>query len=571
MTNILDSLPSELFRSILKYLSPEDAIALSQTCRRMHQVVQDEHIWQEFYLKRYKYFQQSIHYSVDEYLPNSALKPHSLPLNDCTWQDTFRQRAIQDQHIRKLFNEILIDRSCRTQNASYLSSTYGLLCFDVLKTYFPSENSSQSIESRRFTREYYSFEIARLISRDIGLNLLNDIKQQTHNLSSTYGKALINGLYAIQCFHPHGLFLNLNSLDQIAQQIVTDDYFQQANLREKCQLILSKMKLEQFLPAINGTEYYDLENSFLYSTFHGKPTIPLTLVAVFCAIADQCGLKARPVGFPGEVMAQVDSSTDSNQHGLIVSVFDNKITSLEEINERLSHVLDEPLTYPLPMTSIRELVIRSARNILNSITRHSTSSLDSYGLYATVAVMKILDDTALPFTFDSMINILKEQFQFDTKLFEMFLSNSIINEQNSNAIQIKPRRQNAPQFSIGQIFQHRQYHYWAVISGWDYICAATPIWQVRMGVANLLRGASQPFYYTLASDQSKRYVPEDNIDVLAFDSIENQEEKYSIIEKLCTADEIGKYFDRIDLINGKFRANSELCQEYPDDCVPILL
>ncbi|CAF4554378.1 unnamed protein product, partial [Rotaria magnacalcarata] len=53
------------------------------------------------------------------------------------------------------------------------------------------------------------------------------------------------------------------------------------------------MKKENFLPASASNEYYDLENSFLFSTFNGKPTIPITLVSIFCALADECGLVAR--------------------------------------------------------------------------------------------------------------------------------------------------------------------------------------------------------------------------------------------------------------------------------------
>jgi F-box protein 21 len=434
---------------------------------------------------------------------------------------------------------------------------------------------SPSLDSRNLTREYYSLEIARLISREIGLNLLNDIKIRRE--IPTKGKALINALFIIQCFHPYGIFLSLNRLHLIAQQLLNNSIFSTANINEKCQIIMSTMKKEQFMPANGGSEYYDLENSFLSSTFNGKPTIPLTLVSIFCALAEECGLLARPLGFPGEVMAQVENPSE-NSNPLIISVFDSKILTLDEINERLVDVLDEPLTHSLPMTTITELLIRSARNMINSITRYSTSSLNSYGLYAAVSILKILGGGALPFAFDSMMSVLKEHFSMDMHFFQILSSSSTTtvnndlhqiqnSDSNLSPIEEKRRIDSSPKFYVGQIFQHQQYNYWGVIYGWDLTCMASPIWQVRMGITNLTRGSSQPFYHILANDSSRRYVAEDNINIEAFNSIENDEEKYSIIQKLCTTDDIGRHFERVDIINTKFIPNIELRNEYPDDFV----
>lgn len=431
--------------------------------------------------------------------------------------------------------------------------------------------STQSLisSSRNLTREYYSLEIFRLISREIGLILLHDIKTRRDN--SSQGKALLNALFIIQCFHPSGILLSLNRLHLIGQKLLQYSKFITANLNEKCKIIMSTMRVEQFIPANGGSEYYDVENSFLYSTFNGKPTIPLTLVSIFCALAEECGLTCRPVGFPGEVMAQVDDPSNTSVP-LIISVFDSKVLSLTEINERLTDVLDEPLMHPLPITSIVELIIRSARNMINSITRYSTSSLSSYGLYAAVAILKILGGGVLPFAFDSMMSVLKEHFIMDIHFFQMLSSSSLTatnDNLNSNLpiVDEKRRIDLSPKFYIGQIFQHQQYQYWGIICGWDTTCMASPLWQVRMGIANLKRGASQAFYHILANDSSRRYVAEDNINILAFNSIETEEEKYSIIEKLCATDDIGKYFERVDMINAKFIPNVELKNEYPDDFV----
>ncbi|CAF1182595.1 unnamed protein product [Adineta ricciae] len=573
----LDTLPPELFRYILAYLSPEAASALAQTCRKMNAITHDDKIWQQYFFQRFTYVVRKIDYSNEEYLSSIAQKPFKLP-DGYTWQDCFIERSFQDKHIRSLLNEIISTRKHRIHNANLISSTYGLLALDAFKHYFPpSPHASKSIslDSRNLTREYYSLEIARLISRQAGLALLNDMK--TRQNIPTEGKALLNALFIIQCFHPDGILLQLTRLHAIGKRLVDDPMFSTLNLTEKCQLILTTMKNESFLPANGSTEYYDISNSFLFSTFHGKPTIPLTLVSIFCALAEECDLIARPLGLPGEVMAQVYQTSASNDTPsvLIISVFDGKIMTLDEINDRLADFLDEPLTHPLPVTSILELISRSARNMINSITQYPTSSLNSYGLYAAVCVLKRLGAGALPFTFDSMMHVLKEHFPMDIHLFDILASPlgtnaddlQRIQEQDANPpiVELKRREDPSPKYFIGQIFQHLQYNYWGVICGWDSSCMASPVWQIRMGISNLTRGATQPFYHILADDSSRRYVAEDNIDTLAFTCIENEENKLAIFRRLCAADSIGKQFERLDMANAKFIPNLELREEYPDD------
>lgn len=453
------------------------------------------------------------------------------------------------------------------------------MAFDVLKNDFPpstnaSSNSSIHISKRNLTREYYSLDIARLISRNIGLHLLSDIK--TRREIPEEGKALLNGLFIIQCFHPRGIFLSLNPIHLIGVRLANDPTFSTLDLNQKCQLIISTMRTEKFLSTNGGNEYYDLENSFLYSAFNGKPTIPLTLVSIFCALAEECGLVARPVGLPGEVMAQVESPFD-NSMPLIISVFQGKVMSLNEINEHLADVINKPLTYPLPKTPIIDLIIRSARNIINSVTRYTTSSLNSYGLYAAVSILKVLGGGALPFSFDSMMNILKEHFPTDLYFFEILSSsNTTINDdlqqiriQDANPLPIEENRRTdvTPKYFVGQIIKHGQLNYWGVICGWDLVCMASTLWQVRMGIPNLLHGASQPFYHILADDSSRRYVAEENIHASALSSLENEQEKCSIVENLCSVDGIGKHFETIDVHKSIFIPNSELRQEYPDDFI----
>ena len=248
--------------------------------------------------------------------------------------------------------------------------------------------------------------------------------------------------------------------------------------------------------------------------------------------------------------------------------------SLAEINDRLSDVIDFPLSHPLSITPIPDLVIRSARNMINCITRYSTSVLNAYGLYAAVSVLRILGGGALPFAFDSMMSVFKDHFPMDLRFFELISSPTSdaadqlnrIRQEDAEPPVITPKRRTAPlKFRLGQIFRHVQHEYWAVICGWDLTCQAAAIWQARMGVSSLARGASQPFYHILSNDSSRRYVAEDNIDPSAFADLQDADERKSIVETLCGAEGIGKHFQRVDRDEGRFVPTDELREEYPDD------
>ncbi|CAK9188728.1 unnamed protein product [Sphagnum troendelagicum] len=590
MTSSLETLPPELIRSILTYLSPEDTSALAQTCHRMNVLTRDDKLWRQHFFNRYTYPHRiSIQFSRDGYQPGSVRKVLQSPPDGCSWQDYFVQRARKDNHIRHLLNEIVSTRKNRLGNAELISSTYSLGALDVLKQYFPpsvdtskDQSTSVPLESRSLSREYYSLEISGLISRQSGLSLLHEIQDQT--TIPTEGRALINALFSIQCFYPRGIYLSLNRLHLIGQHLLNDPTFQTLTVSEKCERILATMKTEQFLPAKDGHDYYNVENGFIGSAFSGKPTIPLTLVSIYCALAEECGLTARPVGFPGEVMAQVDHSSSSDDLSdetisLFISVFEGKIITLAEINDRLVDVTAVPITLPLAVTPIVELVSRSARNMINCLVRRSTSPFNPYALYASVAVLNVLGGGALPFAFYSIMDVLKEQFPFDIRFLETLPPSSTasasddlsrIRNEDSNPPAIEPKRRSSDSpvtFRIGEIFQHRHYSYWAVICGWDSSCLASSTWQLHMGVSNLARGASQPFYHVLVDDSSRRYVAEENINTVGFTSLTDEEEKRNIIRNLCAVPDIGKHFERVDITNAKFIPTPELRDEYPDDFV----
>ncbi|KAG0375320.1 hypothetical protein BGX24_009257 [Mortierella sp. AD032] len=76
------------------------------------------------------------------------------------------------------------------------------------------------------------------------------------------------------------------------------------------------------------------------------------------------------------------------------------------------------------------------------------------------------------------------------------------------------RRRPEPEYYVGEVFRHLIYRYTGVIYGYDLKCEAEEGWIRSMGIDMLSHGRHQPFYNALLNDGSKRYVAQENIQVL---------------------------------------------------------
>ncbi|KAF9365722.1 hypothetical protein BGX34_008744 [Mortierella sp. NVP85] len=76
------------------------------------------------------------------------------------------------------------------------------------------------------------------------------------------------------------------------------------------------------------------------------------------------------------------------------------------------------------------------------------------------------------------------------------------------------RRRPEPRYYVGEVFRHLIYRYTGVIYGYDLRCEADERWISSMGIDLLQHGRHQPFYNALLSDGSRRYVAQENIQVL---------------------------------------------------------
>ena len=106
-------------------------------------------------------------------------------------------------------------------------------------------------------------------------------------------------------------------------------------------------------------------------------------------------------------------------------------------------------------------------------------------------------------------------------------------------------------YRVGQVFQHKRFQYYAVITGWDIECKASNQWMSQMRVHDLNKGKYQGFYHVLVEDRSTRYVAEENIQLI----------HQGPINSLMTI--AGQHFKRWDDETKSFVSN--IRDEYPDD------
>lgn len=118
----------------------------------------------------------------------------------------------------------------------------------------------------------------------------------------------------------------------------------------------------------NVNDYYAAENSYLHRVLATRRGIPITLALIYIEIAQQIGLDARGVSFPGHFLVKVKMP----QGEVIIDPFNGRSLSREDLEERLAPYkqqqgltgdLDVPLGLFLQSATARAVLGRMLRNL----------------------------------------------------------------------------------------------------------------------------------------------------------------------------------------------------------------
>jgi regulator of sirC expression with transglutaminase-like and TPR domain len=118
----------------------------------------------------------------------------------------------------------------------------------------------------------------------------------------------------------------------------------------------------------NVNDYYDPANSYLHRVLATRRGIPITLALIYIEIAQQIGLEARGVSFPGHFLIKLKMS----QGEVVIDPFNGRSLSRDDLDERIApyrrrHGLLEDAELPLGLflqtATARAVLARMLRNL----------------------------------------------------------------------------------------------------------------------------------------------------------------------------------------------------------------
>jgi regulator of sirC expression with transglutaminase-like and TPR domain len=132
--------------------------------------------------------------------------------------------------------------------------------------------------------------------------------------------------------------------------------------------LLNRYFFQELGFAGNVNDYYAPENSYLHRVLDSRRGIPITLALIFIEIAQQIGLEARGVSFPGHFLIKLKMP----QGEVVIDPFNGRSLSRDDLEERIEpyrrrHGLvgdaEVPLGLFLQTATPRAVVARMLRNL----------------------------------------------------------------------------------------------------------------------------------------------------------------------------------------------------------------
>jgi regulator of sirC expression with transglutaminase-like and TPR domain len=124
----------------------------------------------------------------------------------------------------------------------------------------------------------------------------------------------------------------------------------------------------------NVNHYDDPRNSYLHEVLRSRRGIPITLAVLYIELAQEVGLVAGGVSFPGHFLVKLRLSQGQRQGEVLIDPFSGRSLSRDELSDMLlplrrSHGLvgeeEAPLGMFLHSATHREVLARMLRNLKN--------------------------------------------------------------------------------------------------------------------------------------------------------------------------------------------------------------
>ncbi|CAN9114913.1 unnamed protein product [Alternaria alternata] len=589
-------LPTEILEAIFLNLDPRSLASVSQTNKLIKELTTDAPIiWRHLCKSQFKTWDSR----------HNIIAKFAAPLSDVDWRALYMTKHTIERHTRKLLNHIVTSQQERIRCINEIAE-FGYDAKETLLKECACPDDTEDVLARR----YYANAVLERIHREVAIKVWTDL----HN-----GKdiSIERALGAYDVFARVGEDVDVDvvaeDITALANRLLeTYPDFRSWSPRRQASTLASYLR-DQGFQGVTDTSYRALRNSFIGLVIRSAnhQSLPLISVAIYCAVAQRIGLDARPCGFLFHVYTLVYAPKNYNLDGeykptssteLDYMYLDPFRSSSEVRQGDLQRVLRD-MGVPssehrgfLSDTNTREMVMRTARNIMNSVQTireteagsrrieaswmNSQPDMDN-AFYATIWAMLLLgpNDDNLNASHTAIrrrqyLPYLLEHFQmhypWDVTLLSRYVIPMFYNQPEGHRLlqfvqsmhQVdamrKPvihrsERTQDVAFKVGQLFQHKRYGYEGVITGWDVVCDANEDWIQNMRVDSLSNGRNQAFYHVLVCDKSVRYVAAENIQPVSTDTYPSE-----ALLKLA-----GRHFKRWDDADHCFVSNVR--DEYPED------
>jgi F-box protein 21 len=533
-------LPTEILEAVFLHLDPRSLISASQTSRFIKQITADSPIlWRHLCETQFRTWDAR----------HDIATKLAGPLSDVDWRALYIQKTQIESRTRALLGHVVSTQHQRIRCINEIAD-FGYDAKEALLREKECPDDAEDVLARR----YYANAALERIHREIATNVWKDMSEG-HNVP------IEKALGAYDVFARVGEDVDTHvieeELDRLAQSLLGEHPdFRDWSARMKASTLATFLRDRGF-KGVPDRSYRALGNSFIGLVLSSEThhSLPLISVAIYCALARRVGLDARPCGFLFHVYTLVYAPPNYNLEGeykptsttVRAYMYLDPFRSSDEVQRgdlqrtlREMNVPGAEHEHFLSDTTTREMVLRTARNIMNSVQTIRQTEAGMRGIqaswmnaypdmdnafYATIWAMLILgpgEDTAnisnsttrrrqyLPY----LLEHFQTHFPWDVTLLEKYVIPLFHDQPEGqrllqfvhsmhqvdavrNQVSVRDGKTGNVKFKVGQLFQHKRYNYEGVVTGWDISCDAGEDWIQNMNVDRLPRGRDQAFYHVL--------------------------------------------------------------------------
>ncbi|POS84269.1 hypothetical protein EPUL_003257, partial [Erysiphe pulchra] len=358
-------LPEEVIQKILVFCDPDDIyLNVKSVCKRLYRLVGEPLLW------RYHCFVSFRYWDSRHCIQDKLCRPTDL----VDWKSLYCYRKMVDLKTTDLLNSILQKQTDRISKYEAIAK-FGYDAKETLLRHIQIDENAHDVLARR----YYANSVLDYIHR---ITALDEWQKLLDNKSVPIERAL-------GCFDMFVLQDRPGDLSEISELIdgITECFRRQylgiddLTPREKALALIEFMRKHNFTGTISNWAYQRIQSYYIgfYLQDPKSPPIPLTSIAIFCAIGERINLDAHCCGIPDY---------------LYVVVFPRPGETLDAKKLKNGELDGKPM-YLDPYRFMREVPLQVLRQNLSNFVLHPSLSMRYLSDMSIASVVQRMSKTIM--------------------------------------------------------------------------------------------------------------------------------------------------------------------------------